>query len=97
MHPISECSGANRTFMVSILIESHSLMVLSSEHVIIFGSSGIVSFVFYASLLGSSAMIFKIESVWPSMSWVFYPILILKACMLLSVKTNKMLPKEAVE
>ena len=72
-------------------------MVLSSEHVIIFGSSGIVSFVFYASLLGSSAMIFKIESVWPSMSWVFYPILILKACMLLSVKTNKMLPKEAVE
>ena len=61
MHPISECSGANRTFMVSILIESHSLMVLSSEHVIIFGSSGIVSFVFCASLLGSSAMIFKME------------------------------------
>lgn len=78
--------------MVSILIESHSLMVLSSEQVIIFGSSGIFSFVFYSSLLGSSAMIFKMESVWPSISWVFYPILILNACMLRSVKTNKMLP-----
>lgn len=68
MHPISECSGANKTFMVSIFVESHNLMVLSSEHVIIFGSSGIFSCVFYSSLLGSNAMIFKMESVWPSIS-----------------------------
>jgi hypothetical protein len=51
--------------------------VLSREQVIIFGSSLIFSCVLSSILFGSKHMILRIESVWPSISYVFCPILIL--------------------
>ena len=91
-------SGADKTFRTSIFVESQSLMVLSSEQVMIFGSSGICSSVLYfsSSLYGSKAIILRIESVCPSISWVFYPIFILNACIYLSVKMNKMSPNTSI-
>ena len=58
-------------FKVSNFTESQRRIVLSREQVMIFGSSYIFSFDLSSNLLGSSAMILRMESVCPSMSWVF--------------------------
>ncbi len=85
----SECFGLSNFVTTFIFLKSHNRIVLSKLHVMTIGSSLIFSLVIFAILAGSIKKIFMIASVWPYISWVLTPFLILNDFMPKSVSTSK--------
>ena len=71
MHEISDSGGLSMTVVTCISFASHSLIVLSRLHEIIFGSSGILSPFCWLRRCGSSEIIFRMGPWCPETSAYF--------------------------